>query len=86
MEFPVLFTSTQCHWCTDVKQWLNQTGLYNYVIVLDVDKDTKAMSDLKSFHTNGGVPTLVYGGRYLAGDANQVIRALQNMFASQRIA
>ncbi len=85
MEFPVLFTSTLCHWCTNVKQWLNQTGLYNYVIVRDVDKDDKAMSDLKSFHTNGGVPTVAYGGRYVAGDDNQVIQAIQSIFANQRI-
>jgi len=55
--------------------------LYKYVVVRDVNENPQSMNELTRFWPSGGVPTLVYQGHYIAGDADQVIAALKKLFS-----
>lgn len=77
---PILYSRTTCPHCQTVKQFIRANGLSRYVVIRDVDHDPGARDELRRYWPSAGVPTLIYNGRVLAGDATEVIDALRAMF------
>lgn len=82
---PILYTRKTCPHCATVKRFLQANGLSQAVLIRDVDSPAAA-AELRRYWPSGGVPTLIYNGRVLAGDANEVIAALRSLFRVPGIA
>jgi alkyl hydroperoxide reductase subunit AhpC/glutaredoxin len=90
LDLPVLYTTSSCPHCANVKSFLASSGLSQRIVVRDVDKDQVAMKDLMdrtrtNTKPNGidDVPTLIMpDGRYISGDKG-VIDTLSHAYGLQ---